>query len=131
MFKISGRVVREPKLIAGADHKTYLLTVAVPRTFKNKKGEIETDFVSLQSAYIGDPAKKTVYDILKKGDIVDVEGDIRSYAQEKNGETVYGQNLVVSKIKRLYRATSAADAGAEAAIAAAAADEVYEAPQQG
>lgn len=108
MFKISGRVVREPKMITAKDHKVYLFTVAVPRTFKNRAGEIETDFVSLQSSYIGDPNKKTVYDLLGKGDIVDVEGDIRSYETEKDGEKIYGQNLVVSSVKRLFKAAPAA-----------------------
>jgi len=129
MFKITGRIVRAPKAFTAADHKSYGFTVAVPRTFKNREGKIETDFVAIQSPYIGDTNKKTVYDILKKGDLVDVEGDIRSYQTEKNGETIYGQNLVARNVKRLVSVKVDAD-NSEAAIAAATADEVEEAPAQ-
>lgn len=129
MFMIAGRIVRAPKKIAAADHKSFLFTVAVPRTYKNREGKIDTDFISVQSPYIADPNKVTIYDTLKKGDIVVVDGNIRSYQSQKDGETVYGQNLVARNVKRLSSGKVADDAAAEA-IAAATAEDVEETPDQ-
>lgn len=55
--------------------KTCVITLAVPRSFKNVDGEYDTDFVPC--TLLGNVAENTA-ELCKKGDVVGVRGRVQS-----------------------------------------------------
>ena len=68
-FIIVGRIVKD------LEKESNVITIAIPRHYKNEDGEYETDFVDV--AIDGTLAKTTI-EYCKKGDIIGVKGSIRS-----------------------------------------------------
>jgi len=70
-----GRLVSDPTICESKEgKKESVITLAVPRNFKNKQGEYETDFIDC-TLYNG-IAENTV-EYCKKGDMVGVKGRIQ------------------------------------------------------
>ena len=115
-----GRTTRDPQIIENKNGgKTVLFTVAVERSYKDSEGNRPVDFVPVK-AFIQDKAKSNgPYDYLKKGQLIAVEAELRSSQYEKDGETVYGLDVVVkqSGLTLLERAKGAASAKEEVAEA--------------
>ena len=111
-----GRTTRDPKIVANKNGgKTVLFTVAVERSYKDSEGNRPTDFVAVK-AFIQDKAKSNgPYDYLKKGQLVGVEAEIRTSQYEKDGKTVYSQDIVVKQngLTLLDRPKGAASAAEE------------------
>lgn len=68
-FIIVGRIVKD------LEKESNVITIAIPRHYKNKAGEYDTDFVDV--AIDGTLAKTTI-EYCKKGDIIGVKGSIKS-----------------------------------------------------
>ena len=68
-FIIVGRIVKD------LEKESNVITIAIPRHYKNEDGEYETDFVDV--AIDGTLAKTTI-EYCKKGDIIGVKGSIIS-----------------------------------------------------
>lgn len=68
-FIIVGRIVKD------LEKESNVITIAIPRHYKNKDGEYDTDFVDV--AIDGTLAKTTI-EYCKKGDIIGVKGSIKS-----------------------------------------------------
>ena len=68
-FIIVGRIVKD------LEKESNVITIAIPRHYKNEDGEYDTDFVDV--AIDGTLAKTTI-EYCKKGDIIGVKGSIRS-----------------------------------------------------
>ena len=115
-----GRTTRDPQIIENKNGgKTVLFTLAVERSYKDSEGNRPVDFVPVK-AFIQDKAKSNgPYDYLKKGQLIAVEAELRSSQYEKDGETVYGLDVVVkqSGLTLLERAKGAASAKEEVAEA--------------
>ena len=82
-FIIVGRLTSKPKL----DDNKCMITVAVPREYKNKEGIYETDFIQC-IAY--QPIANNLIEYCDKGDLIGISGKIQSNS--------LGQDLIVSKI---------------------------------
>lgn len=81
---IVGRLVRNPELReTESGKKVTNITLAVPRSYKNIKGEYETDFIDCV-LWMG-IAESTV-EYCKKGDILGVKGRIQSRCIELGDE---------------------------------------------
>lgn len=68
-FIIVGRIIKD------LEKESNVITLAIPRYYKNEDGEYETDFVDV--AIDGTLAKTTI-EYCKKGDIIGVKGNIKS-----------------------------------------------------
>lgn len=69
-----GRLTSDINVIENENGVKYAdITLAIPRNFKNEKGEYDTDFISVV-AY--DSIAKNTSDYCKKGDIVGVKGRV-------------------------------------------------------
>ena len=68
-FIIVGRIVKD------LEKESNVITIAIPRHYKNEDGEYDTDFVDV--AIDGTLAKTTI-EYCKKGDIIGVKGSIKS-----------------------------------------------------
>ena len=78
---IVGRLVRNPELRETENGKKITdVTLAVPRSYKNEKGEYETDFIDcvLWSCI----AENTV-EYCKKGDLVGIKGRLQKSNEEE------------------------------------------------
>lgn len=110
-----GRLTRDVQIMENKAGKTVLFTVAVERSYKDKDGKRPTDFIPVK-AFIQDKAKSNgPFDYMKKGQLVAVEAELRSSQYEKDGETVYGLDVVVKQngITLLDRPKGAASAKEE------------------
>ncbi|MDD2518622.1 MAG: single-stranded DNA-binding protein [Bacilli bacterium] len=94
---IVGRIVKDPELIdTELGKKVSNLTIAVPRSYKNKDGEYDTDFIdcTLWSGL----AENTV-EYCKKGDLVGIKGRLETEVYEKeDNSTVKNTKLVAEKV---------------------------------
>ncbi|MGE5456331.1 MAG: single-stranded DNA-binding protein [Ignavibacteriales bacterium] len=94
---IVGRIVKEPELIENeTGKKVSNLTIAVPRSYKNKDGKYDTDFIdcTLWSGL----AENTV-EYCKKGDLVGVKGRIETdFYEREDGSTVKNTKVVAEKV---------------------------------
>lgn len=66
-----GRIAEEPTLEEIEGKKKMLITLAVPRSYKNMNGEYDTDFIPIIT--YGQVAENTK-EYCKKGDIVGAKG---------------------------------------------------------
>ena len=67
-FIIVGRIVKD------LEKESNVITIAIPRHYKNEDGEYDTDFV----VAIDGTLAKTTIEYCKKGDIIGVKGNIKS-----------------------------------------------------
>lgn len=66
-----GRIVEE----IGEKEGNYSITMAIPRSFKNKDGEYENDFIEIISTKgIGESTKE----YCKKGDLIGIKGRVET-----------------------------------------------------
>ena len=93
---LAGRLVRNPEIVENKKGKTVLFTVAVERNYKDSEGNRPVDFVPVK-AFIREGAKSNgPFDHMVKGQIIAVKAELRATQFEKEGETVYGLDIVVS-----------------------------------
>ena len=71
-----GRITKTPEMMENQDGSKFaIINLAVPRTFKNKNGEYETDFIDC-TLWTGIAENACKY--CKKGDLVDVRGRVQN-----------------------------------------------------
>lgn len=74
-----GRITSDPKIKEVEERKVCVITLAVPRSYKNENGEYETDFIPCR--LFGSIAENTV-EYCKKSDLVGIKGRIQSTDNE-------------------------------------------------
>lgn len=92
-----GRLVREPEVnTTDNDKKVSNITLAVPRTYKNDKGEYDTDFINC--VLWGSIAENTA-EYCRKGDLLGIKGRVQTRDYEtENGEKKYVTEIVAEKV---------------------------------
>lgn len=81
---IVGRIVREPDVKKTENGKAVSnITLAVPREFKNPKGEYDTDFIN---CVLWKGVAESTATYCRKGDLIGVKGRIQSreYTNDEN-----------------------------------------------
>ena len=79
-----GRLTSEVKTETKEDETNEaIITLAVPRYFKNANGEYETDFIDCR---LFDNVAKNTTEYCKKGDIIGIRGRLQSTIIEKENE---------------------------------------------
>lgn len=93
-----GRLTRNPELRhTGEGTPVANITLAVERSFKNKQGEIETDFV--QCTLWKKTAENTVQ-YCRQGSIIGINGWIQTRSYENNeGNRVYVTEVIADTVK--------------------------------
>ena len=93
---LAGRLVRDPEIVENKKGKTVLFTVAVERNYKDSEGNRPVDFVPVK-AFVREGAKSNgPFDYMVKGQLVAIQAELRAIQYQKDGETVYGLDVVVS-----------------------------------
>lgn len=94
--QLVGRLAREPKIMDNKKGKTVLLTLAVERSYKDAEGNRPVDYVPVK-AFIREGAKSNgPFDYMVKGQLVSIQAELRATQFEKDGEKVYGLDVVVT-----------------------------------
>jgi single-strand DNA-binding protein len=92
-----GRIVKDPEVIETDNGKKVAnITLAIPRSYKNKDGEYDTDFVDC--TLWGGIAENTA-EYCQKGDLVGVKGRLETDLYEKeDGSTVKTTKVIAEKV---------------------------------
>ena len=71
-----GRLTKTPEIMENQDGSKFtILTLAVPRSFKNADGEYETDFIDCS---VSNSVAETTCEYCEKGDMVGIKGRIQN-----------------------------------------------------
>jgi len=93
---IVGRLVEDPKIQeTESGKKVSNITVAVPRSYKNSKGEYDTDFVD---CVLWSGVAENTAEYCKKGDLLGIKGRVETDLYEKDGQTRKSTKIVAEKI---------------------------------
>ena len=96
---IAGRLVKNPEVVTTENNKKRtLITVAVPRAYKNIDGNYETDFIP---CILWNAIAENTCEYCKKGDIIGVKGRLQTSSYEKDGEKKYAMEVIAEKISFL------------------------------
>ncbi len=91
-----GRVVYDLELKKSESLKKYLvLTLAIPRSFKNMDGNYDTDFIK---CIVWDSIAENTSYYCHKGDIVGVKGRLQSRNLDKNNKRETIMEVVAEKV---------------------------------
>lgn len=92
-----GRIVVDPEITKTENNKKMtILTVAVPRAYKNMEGAYDTDFIK---CVLWAGIAETTCEYCKKGDIVGVKGRIQSKVRELEDKTKkYSIDIIAEKV---------------------------------
>ena len=95
-----GRLTKDPELRTndkGLDIASF--TIAVHRPFKNENGDYEADFILCKAFK---KRAETIHKYCKKGDMLGVEGSIRTGSYEKeDGSRVYTSEIMADNVEFL------------------------------
>lgn len=96
---IAGRLVSDPEIISTENNKKKtLITVAVPRSYKNLEGVYDTDFIRCT---LWNGIAENTCEYCKKGDVIGVKGRIQTSCYEKDGEKKYSIDVIAEKVSFL------------------------------
>lgn len=89
-----GRLTKDPSPIE-PNKKVGMITLAIPRSYKNSEGEYETDFIDCE---LWNSVAQNTSEYCKKGDIVGVKGRLESYSIDNGDNIIYKTKVVAEKI---------------------------------
>lgn len=78
-----GRLARDPQAFQRESGTSYLITLAVEANYRDQSGKRPVFFIEVQYFMPAD-SKSTLFDYMKKGVMVGVTGEMRSYVDDKN-----------------------------------------------
>lgn len=78
-FVVVGRLAKDINIIKENNKKYAVITLAIPRSYKNEKGEYDTDFLEI-IAY--DNIAENTKQYVKVGDILGAKGRIEKLSQD-------------------------------------------------
>lgn len=91
-----GRLTSDPEINEVEGKKNSVITLAVPRSFKNADGEYETDFIK---CVLWNGIAENTAEYCKKGDVVGVKGRIQTNTIEKeDGTKEFEMNIIAEKV---------------------------------
>lgn len=89
-----GRLVRTPELVlTESGKKKSLITLAVPRTYKNQNGEYDTDFLDC-TLWTGVAESTSEY--CKTGDVIGVKGRLQTRLMENEEGIKYKKMEIIA-----------------------------------
>lgn len=104
---IVGRLVRDPELRqTEGGKKVTNITLAVPRSYKNLKGEYETDFID---CVLWTGIAENTSEYCKRGDILGVKGRVQTRTFEVDEKKRYVTEVVAEKVSFLSPAHNKAE----------------------
>ncbi len=93
---LTGRLVSDPDIVVTENNKKKtVVTVAIPRTYKNMEGIYESDFVR---CVLWNGIAESTCEYCKKGDIVGVRGRLQTSMYEADNNVRYSMDVIAEKV---------------------------------
>lgn len=93
---LTGRLVSDPDIVVTENNKKKtVVTVAIPRTYKNMEGIYESDFVR---CVLWNGIAESTCEYCKKGDIVGVRGRLQTSRYEVDNNVRYSMDVIAEKV---------------------------------
>lgn len=93
---LTGRLVSDPDIVVTENNKKKtVVTVAIPRTYKNMEGIYESDFVR---CVLWNGIAESTCEYCKKGDIVGVRGRLQTSKYETDNNVRYSMDVIAEKV---------------------------------
>ena len=89
-----GRLVKEVELEKEGDKNVAIMTLAIPRSYKNMDGEYDTDFID---CILLDATAKNTSEYCRKGDVVGIRGRVQSRTIENEDGTKTNKIEIVAE----------------------------------
>lgn len=89
-----GRLVNGVELEKEGDKNVATMSLAIPRSYKNKNGEYETDFIDCK---LWNAIAENTSEYCKKGDVVGVKGRVQSRTIENEDGTKTNKIEIVAE----------------------------------
>ena len=91
-----GRITQNPEMLeTEKGNKRTVVTVSVPRSFKNSDGLYDTDFIKCT---LWNTVAEHTFEYCKKGDVVGIKGRLQNNNYEKDGKMHYELEVVAERI---------------------------------
>lgn len=91
-----GRLTKEPEIVELENGKKVLnVLLAVSRSYKNEKGEYDTDFID---CVLWESLAENTTLYCKKGDLVGIKGRVNTEYYEKDADKIKLTNIVAEKV---------------------------------
>lgn len=100
---VTGRLVRDFKVCNNRDgSRKILFTVATANNYKSKDGHYHSQFISLEAFVPGNQKDNGVFAYINGGDLITCSYSVQTNTYtNKDGNTVYGQVLMVNDVALL------------------------------
>lgn len=95
---LTGRLTNDLEIKEVGDSKVINFTLAVQRNYKNKEGEVETDFINCT---VWNATAENMKTYCKKGDLLAVEGSLQTSTYEKDEVKHYKTGVRVDRVRFL------------------------------
>ena len=96
-----GRLVKEVELEKEGDKNVAIMSLAIPRSYKNENGEYDTDFID---CILWNAIAENTSEYCRKGDVVGVKGRVQSRTIENEDGTKANKiEIVAEKITFLSK----------------------------
>lgn len=97
--ELVGRLTKDPELrYTEKDVGICSFVIAVNRNFKNENDEYETDFIFCKAF---NKRAETISKYCQKGDLLGIEGSIRTGSYEKDGQRFYTTEIFTDNVSFL------------------------------
>lgn len=93
-----GRITNDLELKEVGEAKVINFSLAVARPYKNKDGEVDTDFINCS---IWNANAENMKEFCKKGDLLVVEGSLQTSTYEKDEVKHYKTEVRVDRVRFL------------------------------
>lgn len=98
--RLIGRLTNDLEIKEVGESKVINFSLAVPRNYKNKDGEVKTDFINCN---IWNASAENMKEYCKKGDLIAVEGSLQTSSYEKDGVKHYKTEIRVDRVRFLQQ----------------------------
>lgn len=89
-----GRLVKDVELKKEEEKKFAIMTLAIPRSYKNENGEYDTDFID---CILWNGIAENTSEYCRKGDVVGVKGRVQSRTIENEDGTKTNKIEIVAE----------------------------------
>lgn len=96
LVTVVGRLVATPTIEEREGKKKTIITLAIPRTYKNVNGEYEIDFID---CVLWNSVAENTSEYCKKGDVIGIKGRIQTrYIENEEGMKIKIMEIVAEKV---------------------------------
>ena len=96
LVTVVGRLAATPMIEETEGKKKTIITLAIPRTYKNINGEYEIDFID---CVLWNSVAENTSEYCKKGDVIGIKGRIQTrYIENEEGMKIKIMEIVAEKV---------------------------------